>query len=111
VTVETGEPVTALVVPQGAVQVDQAGSYVLVVGGDQKVEQRRVTLGANQGSDGVVQNGLKQGERIIVSGIQKVRPGMQVAANEAQPAPAEGRPPSAGSDQRPAAGGAAEPRG
>jgi membrane fusion protein, multidrug efflux system len=111
VTVETGEPVTALVVPQGAVQVDQAGSYVLVVGGDQKVEQRRVTLGANQGADVVVQNGLKQGERIIVAGIQKVRPGMQVAANEAQPAPAEGRPPSAGSDQRPAAGGAAEPRG
>jgi membrane fusion protein, multidrug efflux system len=96
VTVETGEPVTALLVPQGAVQVDQAGSYVLVVGADQKVEQRRVALGAYQGTDVVVQNGLKQGERIIVAGIQKVRPGMQVAATEGQPAPGQGQLPSSG---------------
>jgi membrane fusion protein (multidrug efflux system) len=90
VTVEAGEPVTALVVPQGAVQVDQAGPYVLVVGPDQKVEQRRVTLGADQGTDVVVQSGLKQGERIIVSGIQKVRPGMSVTASEAAPAARQG---------------------
>jgi membrane fusion protein (multidrug efflux system) len=102
VTVETGEPVTALVVPQGAVQVDQAGPYVLMVGADQKVEQRRVTLGADQGADVVVQSGLKPGERIIVSGIQKVRPGMQVAASEGQPTPGEGEPPSPGG-ARPAA--------
>ena len=111
VTVEAGEPVTALVVPQGAVQVDQAGSYVLVVGADNKAEQRRVTLGATQGTNVVVQSGLQQGERIIVDGIQKVRPGMQVAANEAQPTPVGGQLPAAGSDQPPAGGTAAEPSG
>jgi membrane fusion protein, multidrug efflux system len=111
VTVEAGEPVTALVVPQGTVQVDQAGPYVLVVGPDQKVEQRRVTLGANQGTDVVVQSGLIQGERIVVSGIQKVRPGMQVAASEGQQAPGQGQPPSPGSAQPSPSGGAAEPRG
>jgi membrane fusion protein, multidrug efflux system len=111
VTVEAGEPVTALVVPQGAVQVDQAGSYVLVVGADDKAEQRRVTLGATQGTNVVVQSGLQQGERIIVDGIQKVRPGMQVAANEAQPTPAGGQLPAAGGDQPPAGGTAAEPSG
>jgi membrane fusion protein, multidrug efflux system len=108
VTVEAGQPVTALVVPQGTVQVDQAGPYVLVVGADQKVEQRRVALGADQGTDVVVQSGLKQGERIIVSGIQKVRPGMQVAANEAIPAPGEGQLAPSGSDRPSASGGAAK---
>jgi membrane fusion protein, multidrug efflux system len=108
VTVEAGQPVTALVVPQGTVQVDQAGPYVLVVGTDQKVEQRRVALGADQGTDVVVQSGLKQGERIIVSGIQKVRPGMQVAANEAIPAPGEGQLAPSGSDRPSASGGAAK---
>jgi len=112
VTVETGEPVTALVVPQGAVQVDQAGSYVLLVSADQKVEQRRVTLGAHQGTDVVVQSGLQQGESIIVSGVQKVRPGMQVAATEGEPAPGKGPPPALDQGQPPTAGaGAAQPKG
>jgi membrane fusion protein (multidrug efflux system) len=79
VTVETATPETALVVPQPAVQTDQAGSYVFVVGSDNKVEQRRVTLGSNQGTDVLVQGGLKEGEKVIVQGLQKVRPGVVVA--------------------------------
>jgi membrane fusion protein (multidrug efflux system) len=82
VTVETAAPEMALVVPQPAVQTDQAGSYVLVVNND-KVEQRRVTLGATHGTDVVVQSGLKKGAEVIVQGIQKVRPGMVVAATQA----------------------------
>ena len=111
VTVESGQPVTALVVPQGAVPVDQAGPYVLVVGTDNKVEQRRVALGAPAGTNVVVQSGLKQGERIIVGGIQKVRPGMQVAAKEAPPAPGEGQLPPPGSGEPPAGGDATKPKG
>ncbi|HEY2889240.1 MAG TPA: efflux RND transporter periplasmic adaptor subunit, partial [Dongiaceae bacterium] len=64
-----------LVVPQAALQVDQAGYYVMVVNGDNKVEQRRVTVGPNQGVDAVIQSGLKEGEKVIVEGVQKVRPG------------------------------------
>jgi membrane fusion protein (multidrug efflux system) len=74
-----------LVVPQAALQVDQAGTYVLVVGPDHKVEQRRVTTGPTQGTDIVIQNGVKEGDQVIVEGVQKVRPGQVVQiAGEAQ---------------------------
>jgi membrane fusion protein, multidrug efflux system len=87
VRVEAGAPEPALTVPQAALQVDQAGPYVLVVGADDKVEARRVTLGdAAAGTSAVVKEGLKEGERVIVEGVQKVRPGMVVAATEAPPA-------------------------
>src|SRR5439155_17255650 len=64
-----------LVVPQAALQVDQAGSYVLVVGSDHKVEQRRVTTGPTQGTDIVIQDGVKEGDQVIVDGVLKVRAG------------------------------------
>ena len=81
VTVERGAPTSALVVPQSAVQLDQAGRYVLVVDGAKKVELRRVTTGVEQGRDIVVTDGLKEGELVIVEGIQKVRPGQVVTAS------------------------------
>jgi membrane fusion protein, multidrug efflux system len=90
VRVERGEPEKVLAVPQATVQVDQAGPYVLVVGGDDKVEARRVTLGAVDGAQVVVQAGLQTGDKVIVDGIQKVRPGMAVAATEAAPAAPQG---------------------
>jgi membrane fusion protein, multidrug efflux system len=54
---------------------------VMMVGADKKVEQRRITTGVEQGRDIVVAEGLKQGELVIVEGIQKVHPGQVVAAN------------------------------
>jgi membrane fusion protein, multidrug efflux system len=80
VSVERGAPRSALTVPQSAVLLDQAGRYVLVVDADKKVEQRRVTTGAEQGRNIVVTEGLKEGEQVIVEGIQKVRPGQVVTA-------------------------------
>jgi membrane fusion protein (multidrug efflux system) len=81
VTVERGVPRTALTVPQSAVLLDQAGRYVLVVDATKKVEQRRITTGVEQGRNIVVTDGLKEGELVIVEGIQKVRPGQIVTAN------------------------------
>jgi membrane fusion protein (multidrug efflux system) len=81
VTVERGAPQPALTVPQAAVLLDQAGRYVLVVGADKKVEQRRITTGVEQGRDVVVTSGLKEGELVITEGIQKVRPGQVVTAS------------------------------
>ena len=78
VTVEAGEPKQTLMIPQAALQVDQSGSYVLVVAPGDKVEQRRVKLGAVQGAEITVAEGLKAGELVIVEGIQKVRPGEAV---------------------------------
>ena len=81
VTVERGAPRMALTVPQSAVLLDQAGRYVLLVDAEKKVEQRRVTIGVEQGRNVVVTDGLKAGELVIVEGIQKVRPGQAVTAN------------------------------
>ena len=67
-----------LVVPQSALQVDQSGYYVLVVNDQHKVEQRRVQTGPQRGTDVVVTSGVKEGEKVIVDGIQKVRPGQVV---------------------------------
>jgi membrane fusion protein (multidrug efflux system) len=80
VIVDTEAPKPALVVPQSAVQFDQGGHYVLVVDDTKKVELRRITTGAEQGRDIVVTEGLKEGELILVEGIQKVHPGQVVSA-------------------------------
>src|SRR5262249_34768621 len=82
-TTERGPPRSVLLIPQSAIQLDQAGLYVLVVDPAKKVEQRRITTGAEQGRNIAVTNGLKDGEQVIVEGIQKVRPGQVVAATTA----------------------------
>jgi membrane fusion protein (multidrug efflux system) len=66
-------------IPQAALQVDQAGSYVLIVDHDDKVQQARVKLSQSEGPDIIVQEGLQPGDRVIVQGIQNVRPGQVVA--------------------------------
>ena len=81
VITERGKPRPALMVPQSAVLLDQAGRYVLVVDEAKKVELRRVTTGVEQGREIVVTDGLKEGELVIVEGIQKVRPGQVVTAS------------------------------
>ncbi|UEM07329.1 efflux RND transporter periplasmic adaptor subunit (plasmid) [Skermanella rosea] len=86
VTVEREMPEQALVVPQAAVQADQAGTFVLVVGGDGKVEVRRVALGSGGNGETVVEKGLREGEMVIVEGVQKVRPGQAVDAAPVQQA-------------------------
>ena len=67
-----------LVIPQAALQIDQSGYYALVVDDQHKVEQRRVETGPDRGTDIVVTSGLKEGDNVIVDGVQKVRPGLLV---------------------------------
>ena len=81
ISTERGAPRMALVIPQAAVQLDQAGRYALVVDAAKKVELRRITTSVEQGRDIVVTAGLKEGELVIVEGVQKVRPGQVVAAS------------------------------
>jgi membrane fusion protein (multidrug efflux system) len=71
-----------LVIAQAAVQIDQSGSYVLVVDDQHKVEQRRIQTGPNRDTDVVITSGLKEGEKVVVDGIQKVRPGQVVRETE-----------------------------
>ena len=87
VTVEVGseEADVRLVVPQSSVQRDQRGPFVLVVGEDGLVEQRHVELGKQVATDVVVTDGLREGESVIVEGLQRVRPGVPVNAVPAAP--------------------------
>jgi membrane fusion protein, multidrug efflux system len=68
-----------IVVPQRAVQVSPQGQAVLVVGGDGKVIAQPVKTGGLSGADWIIAEGLKGGERVIVNGVQKARPGMSVS--------------------------------
>jgi membrane fusion protein (multidrug efflux system) len=78
----------ALLVPQKAVTEIQSTKVVYVVGSDNKVALRTVTLGDRVGADYIVTEGVKEGERIIIEGLQKTRPGATVTPTE-QPATAE----------------------
>jgi len=87
VEVRRAEPEERPLVPAEALQTEQGGSYVLVVGSDNKVKQQPVTLGPQIAQNFIVEKGLSGGERVIVAGVQKVRPGETVNPVPA-PAPA-----------------------
>jgi multidrug efflux system membrane fusion protein len=69
----------ALVINDRAVGTDQNKKFVFVVGADSKAVWREVTLGASNDGLRIVTSGLKAGERIIVNGLQRIRPGATVA--------------------------------
>jgi membrane fusion protein (multidrug efflux system) len=69
----------AILVPHAAVTRDPKGqAVVMVVGADDKVEERTVQTAQSLGDQWVVSAGLASGERVIVEGLQRVRPGAQV---------------------------------
>jgi membrane fusion protein (multidrug efflux system) len=72
----------ALLVPQRAVQEIQGLYSVMVVKPDATVEQRMVKAGERVGNLWVIDSGVKPGEKVIVEGIQRVRPGVQVSAKQ-----------------------------
>lgn len=75
-----------VVVPRKAVAELQGLFRVFLVNDAGQVEAREVTLGPQTGNDVVVEQGIEAGERVIVEGIQKVRPGMTVEARQAEEA-------------------------
>ncbi len=81
----------AVVIPRQAVSELQGLFRVYVVDDSGVVEAREINLGPETGNETVVESGLQLGERVIVEGLQRVRPGMKV-----QPVPAE--PPTTGQD-------------
>ena len=70
----------AVLVPQLAVQEIQGLYSVMVVKPDATVEQRMVKAGERVGNLWIIDSGLKPGEKVIVEGLQKVKPGVKVAA-------------------------------
>ena len=73
------KPAKALLVSERAVGTDQSKRYVMVVGADNTASYREVTLGAHVDGLRIVRSGLKPDERVIVNGLQRVRPGAAVA--------------------------------
>jgi membrane fusion protein (multidrug efflux system) len=93
-----GERHNAFLVPQQAVQRDTQGGYVLIVGKDGKVVRKNVSLDNQQGGNWLVSSGLAAGDKIIVSGVQKVKEGAPATAKPWQPdaaKPAAGAPAAA----------------
>lgn len=76
--ISAGTKANGIVVPQRAVTVSPQGGTVMVVGAKNIVEARPIRLGALQGGNWVVLDGLKSGDRVVVSGLQKIRPGQPV---------------------------------
>ena len=80
----------ALLVPDVALGSDQAGRYVLVVNGENVVEQRKVATGRLEGGLRVIETGLKPDDRVVTSGLLRAIPGQKVDPQlgkiEAQPA-------------------------
>src|SRR6201996_7934083 len=68
----------ALLVPDVALGSDQAGRYVLVVNGDNVVEQRKVEVGPVEGELRVIENGLKADDRVVIAGLLRAIPGQKV---------------------------------
>jgi len=68
----------ALLVPDVALGSDQSGRYVLVVNGDNIVEQRKVTTGQREGDLRVVESGLKADDRVVTAGLLRAIPGQKV---------------------------------
>jgi membrane fusion protein (multidrug efflux system) len=78
VLLEGVQPVEVLAIPRSAVLSDQQGDYVFVLGADNKAEQRRIKLGQSTSTIAAVTEGLNEGEKVIVEGLQRVRPGQPV---------------------------------
>ncbi|WP_246152709.1 efflux RND transporter periplasmic adaptor subunit [Sphingomonas montanisoli] len=81
-----------IMVPARAVQVSPSGATVMLVDATGKAETRPVKVGALQGGNWIIESGLKPGDKLIVEGLQKIRPGAPVKATPmkqpaAKPAP------------------------
>lgn len=98
----------SMLVPETSLQRDLTGPYLLVAGDGDVVERRDVVLGAKTGRQRVVLEGLSPDDRVIINGLQRARPGLEVTAEDgsfdidpeavaggatADPAPDEGEAP------------------
>ena len=75
---------------------DQSGTFVYVVTPDNKVERRAIRLGQSTPSRAIIADGLKEGESVILEGLQRVRPGAPVTPAPVTPGPVAAGPAASG---------------
>jgi membrane fusion protein (multidrug efflux system) len=85
-----GVAAAAITVPQQAVTRGAAGAEVMVVGADDTVAVKQVSLGGSQGEAWIVESGLTTGDRVVVDGVQKIGPGAKVVPVPWTPLPVAG---------------------
>ncbi|UWQ30544.1 efflux RND transporter periplasmic adaptor subunit [Leisingera sp. M523] len=78
VGLQSQEAVDRIIISQAAIQRDQQGPFVLVVDDQNQVAQRYIVTGDVQGTGIIVLDGLTKGETVVVEGLQKIRPGVEV---------------------------------
>lgn len=93
VKIPVSKPYEALLIPERALATDQSIKFVYVVGQDGKAQRRNVELGNLRGDMRIVKTGLAKGERVIVKGLQRVKPG-QVVESESETEATEAPSPS-----------------
>ena len=74
------------VIPQSAVQEDKKGRYVYTVDAGNHVQRKEIVTGSLLGTFWAVTSGIEAGERVVVQGVQKIRPGQEVKVTVAEPA-------------------------
>ncbi len=85
IKLQFGEASPAIVVPDKAIATDLSSKYVLVVNEENVVEYRAVELGPRRAEWRIIKSGLAAGETIIVSGLQRARPGTPVTPQMTEP--------------------------
>ncbi len=84
-----GQPYEALAIPERAIATNQGRKIAYIVDKENRVRERAITLGPQQGELRVITAGISPGERVIVNGLQRVRDGIQVTPLTAEPAPTD----------------------
>ena len=98
----------AILIPQQGVSRDHQGNpYALIVDAEGKAQRRPLTLDRAIGDEWLVSDGLASGDKVIVEGLQMLRPGMAVSATPFKPKEA-GAAPAGAPDAQPQASGAGE---
>ena len=78
-----GKPRKALLVPERALQSDQDQKYLYVINDKEEAVYRQVQIGSQDGLNRVIESGVEIGDRVVVSGVQRIRPGVKVSARPA----------------------------
>jgi RND family efflux transporter MFP subunit len=89
VRVPIGQPEPRLMIPEVALMSDQRGRFIYVVKPDNTVDYRPVVIGSRRGTLIAINQGLKEGESVIINGLQRVRPNIEVNPELAKTPPAK----------------------
>ena len=84
VRVPAAESVPSLLVPESATLRDQQGTFVLTINSDQKVEKTPITISQSVSGWAIIQSGIDTSSRVVVDGLQRARPGLEVVATDRQ---------------------------